>query len=46
MLAIPFLIYLIAFLLTIASAVYPGRIPVWIPLLLVIIGLMVATGRA
>lgn len=41
--SIPFLIYLIAFLLTIVTAIYPGRVPVWIPLLLVIVGLMVAS---
>lgn len=45
MLSIPFFIYLIAFLLTIVVAVAPGRMPVWIPLLLVIVGLLVATGQ-
>ena len=44
--SIPFLVYLVAFLLTIVSAVYPGRVPVWIPLLPVIVGLMVGAGRA
>lgn len=45
MLQIPFFLYLIAFVLTIASAVYPPRVPVWIPLLLVCVGLMVAYAR-
>jgi hypothetical protein len=44
MLSIPFFLYVIALLLTIASAVTPPRIPVWIPVLLVCVGLLVQTG--
>lgn len=45
MLSIPFFLYLIAFLLTIASAAVPPRIPLWIPVLLVCIGLMVTVAK-
>lgn len=44
MFTVPFFLYLIALCLTIASAVTP-RVPVWIPLLLVCVGLLVATAH-
>ena len=43
MLAIPFFLYLLAFLLAIASAMIPARVPLWIAVLLLSIGLMVST---
>lgn len=43
MFTVPFFLYLIAFVLVLFSAVTPPRIPVWIPLLLVIVGLLVTT---
>lgn len=42
MFTVPFFLYLLAFVLTIASAVTP-RIPLWIPVLLVTVGLLVTT---
>lgn len=39
MITVPFILYLIAFALTLVSGI-TGKVPVWIPLLLVCIGLM------
>ena len=45
MFTIPFFLYLIALLLTVGSAVYPARLPVWIPVLLVCVGLLVMSAK-
>ena len=40
---VPFFLYLLAGALTVASAITP-RIPLWIPVLLVCVGLLVTSG--
>ena len=40
MLNVPFILYLIAFALTLVSGI-TAKVPLWIPLLLVTIGLMI-----
>lgn len=39
--SVPFFLYLIALILTVFSAVTPPRVPTWIPLLIVCVGLLV-----